>query len=256
MRIVTLNCNGLRSAARKGFFDWLEQSGADVICLQETKAQPEDLADPLFHPAGWHKHFHSAEKKGYAGVAIYSRDKPDRYVDSLGLPEFDGEGRYLEAQFGKRSVVSLYLPSGSSGPERQASKDRFLAAFPAHLKTLLASGRDVVICADWNIAHTAKDLKNAKGNAKNSGFLPHERQWMTDVLANGWVDAARHLHAELEGELYTWWSNRGDAWNKNVGWRIDYQLVSPSLAARIAHTAVYKQQRFSDHAPLIVDFAP
>jgi exodeoxyribonuclease III len=256
MRIVSLNCNGLRSAAKKGFFDWLAHSGADVVCLQETKAQPEDLQDALFHPAGWARRFHSARKKGYAGVAIYSRLPPDDWIDACGAAEFDDEGRYLEARIGNLSVVSLYLPSGSAGPERQASKDRFLAYFPAHLKALLASGRDVVICADWNIAHTAKDLKNAKGNTKNSGFLPHERQWMTEVLASGWVDAARHLHADLEGELYTWWSNRGDAYHKNVGWRIDYQLVSPTLAGRISHTEVYKQQRFSDHAPLIVDYRP
>ena len=255
MRIITLNCNGLRSAAKKGFFPWLEKSGADVICLQETKAQPDDLKDALFHPGGWARRFHSAKKKGYAGVALYSRKPPDDYIDSLGTPEFDDEGRYLEARFGKLSVISLYLPSGSAGPERQASKDRFLKIFPKHLKALAASGREVVICGDWNIAHTEKDLKNWKGNQKNSGFLPHERAWMSEVLAAGWVDAARHMHADLEGELYTWWSNRGDAYNKNVGWRIDYQLASPKLKERILSTSVYKAERFSDHAPLIVDYA-
>ena len=256
MRIISLNCNGLRSAAKKGFFPWLEQSGADVICLQETKAQPEDLADPLFHPAGWHKHFHSAEKKGYAGVAIYSRKKPDRYLDSLGLPEFDGEGRYLEAQFGPLSVVSLYLPSGSAGPERQASKDRFLEAFPAHLAALRKSGREVVICGDWNIAHTNKDIKNWKSNQKNSGFLPHERAWKDKLYGEwGWVDAYRTLYADHEGEGYTWWSNRGNAWANNVGWRIDYQVISPSLKARLLSASGYKASPFSDHAPLIVDYA-
>jgi len=255
MRIISLNCNGLRSAAKKGFFDWLATTDADVVCLQETKAQPDDLADAIFHPQGWARRFHSAQKKGYAGVAIYSRKTPDDFVDCLGAPEFDDEGRYLEARFGNLSVISLYLPSGSAGPERQESKDRFLKIFPAHLKALAASGREVVLCGDWNIAHTERDLKNWKSNRKNSGFLPHEREWFSAMLATGWVDAARHLHAELEGELYTWWSNRGNAWENNVGWRIDYQIVSPQLKDRIKRTSVFKAQRFSDHAPLIVDYA-
>lgn len=255
MRIVSLNTNGLRSAAKKGFFDWLASSGADVVCIQETKAQAEDLSDALFHPAGWHVAFKSAVKKGYAGVAIYSRQQPDALLDTLGAAEFDDEGRYLEARFGKLSVISLYLPSGSAGPERQASKDRFLAFFAPKLAESAASGRDYVICGDWNIAHTEKDLKNWKGNKKNSGFLPHEREWMGALLGKGWVDAARTLHPELEGELYTWWSNRGNAWENNVGWRIDYQIISPQIKARLKHTSVYKAQRFSDHAPLIVDYA-
>ncbi len=256
MRIISLNCNGLRSAAKKGFFDWLAKSGADHVCLQETKAQPEDLADPLFHPPGWQLHFHSAKKKGYAGVAIYSRRQPDRWVDNLGAPEFDDEGRYLEAQFGKLSVISLYLPSGSAGPERQASKDRFLEFFPEHLAKLRASGREVVICGDWNIAHTKLDLKNWRSNQKNSGFLPHERAWKDKLYGEwGWVDAYRSLHPSEEGEAYTWWSNRGNAWANNVGWRIDYQVISPSLKARLLSASVYKAERFSDHAPLIVDYA-
>lgn len=254
MRIVSLNCNGLRSAAKKGFFDWLATSGADVVCLQETKAQPEDLSDALFHPAGWHVHFRSAQKKGYAGVAIYSRATPDAVLDTLGAAEFDDEGRYLEARFGNLSVVSLYLPSGSAGPERQASKDRFLTFFAPKLAEWRQAGRELVMCGDWNIAHTEKDLKNWKGNRKNSGFLPHEREWMTALLGSGWVDTARTLHAELEGELYTWWSNRGNAWENNVGWRIDYQIVSPGLKHKVKTTSVFKTQRFSDHAPLLVDY--
>jgi len=255
MRIVSLNTNGLRSAAKKGFFAWLETSGADVVCIQETKAQEADLADALFHPAGWHVAFKSAVKKGYAGVAIYARQRPSAWLDTLGAAEFDDEGRYLEARFGQLSVVSLYLPSGSAGAERQASKDRFLDFFPARLAEWKASGRDYVVCGDWNIAHTEKDLKNWKGNQKNSGFLPHERAWMTATLASGWVDAARTLHPDLEGELYSWWSNRGEAWAKNVGWRIDYQLVTPGLAKKLQSTSIYKAERFSDHAPLIVDYA-
>lgn len=257
MRIITLNCNGIRSAASKGLFDWLPQQNADVMCVQETKAQLADLEKtPLFFPAGWTVRFNSAQKKGYAGVAIYSRREPDAVLDTLGVAEFDDEGRYLEFRFGNLSIVSLYLPSGSAGPERQASKDRFLAFFLPLLASWKNSGRDYVVCADWNIAHTERDLKNWKSNQKNSGFLPHERAWMTCVLdEQGWVDAHRRLEPEAEGPIYTWWSNRGDAWNKNVGWRIDYQLVTPGLAGKLKSARVHKDSRFSDHAPLIVDYA-
>lgn len=253
MRIISINTNGLRSAAKKGFFDYLEASGADAVCIQETKAQEADLTDALFHPAGWHVAFCSAVKKGYSGVAIYSRAKPDKLLCQLGEKEFDDEGRYLEARFGKLSVVSLYLPSGSSGPERQASKDRFLAFYPALLKKWAKSGRQYVVCGDYNIAHTERDLKNWKSNQKNSGFLPHERAWMSTTLQSGWRDAYRSLHPEQEGEAYTWWSARGNAYANNVGWRIDYQLCSPTLTPVAA--SVYKAQRFSDHAPLVIDYA-
>ncbi len=256
MRIVSLNTNGLRSAAKKGFFDWLAASDADVVCIQETKAQPEDLAAALFHPAGWHVHFKSAVKKGYSGVAIYSRAQPDSVHDTLGAPEFDDEGRYLEARFGNLSVISLYLPSGSSGPERQASKDRFLEFFPAKLAEWAASGREVVICGDWNIAHSKLDLKNWKSNQKNSGFLPHERAWKDKLYGVwGYFDAYRTLHPTEEALAYTWWSNRGNAWANNVGWRIDYQVISAGLKGKLKAASVYKQQRFSDHSPLVVDYA-
>ncbi len=256
MRIISLNCNGIRSAARKGMFDWLPQQDADILCLQETKAQPADLeGDATFVPPGWVALFNSAERKGYSGVAIYARKQPDEVLTTLDVPEFHIEGRYLEARFGHLSVVSLYLPSGSSGPERQASKDRFLAFFEPMLRAWAQSGREYVICGDWNIAHRNIDLKNWRSNQKNSGFLPHERAWLDQVLGElGWVDAYRHLHPETEGESYTWWSNRGQAWAKNVGWRIDYQIVTPGLRPLIRGTSVYKEQRFSDHAPLIVDY--
>lgn len=255
-RIVSLNCNGIRSAARKGLFEWLAASGADLLCLQEIKAQPQDL-DGIgsFAPAGWHVHYNSALRKGYSGVAVYSREKPNAVLTTLGNDEFDAEGRYLETRFGDLSVVSMYLPSGSAGPERQASKDRFLAFFMPRLREMIGSGRRYVLCGDWNIAHTQKDLKNWRSNQKNSGFLPHERAWMDTVLGSlGWVDGYRRLHPQTEGEGYTWWSNRGEAWAKNVGWRIDYQLVTPDLADRLRAASVYKQARFSDHAPLIVDY--
>jgi len=257
VHIVSLNLNGIRAAARKGYFEWMAARGADIFCLQETKAQPADLQhDPAFAPPGWHAVFNSAQKKGYAGVAIYSRRAPDTVLDKLGAAEFDDEGRYLEYRFGNLSVVSLYLPSGSSGPERQESKERFMALFLPMLRDWASSGRDYVLCGDWNIAHTEKDLKNWRGNRKNSGFLPHERAWLDTVFDDvGWVDAFRHLYPEAEGDGYTWWSNRGQAWAKNVGWRIDYQIVSPSLASRLRSAAVYKDRRFSDHAPLIVEYA-
>ena len=258
MRIITLNCNGIRSAARKGLFDWLPQQNADLLCLQETKAQCADLGGCApFYPDGWHVQLCDARKRGYAGVAIYSRRKPDTVLSTLGNDEFDGEGRYLEYRFGSLSVVSLYLPSGSAGPERQASKDRFLAFFLPKLREWRASGRDYVICGDWNIAHRKIDLKNWRSNQKNSGFLPHERAWLDQVFGDGadggWIDAYRTLHPDAEGEAYTWWSNRGQAWANNVGWRIDYQVITPGLQPRAA--AVYKAERFSDHAPLIIDYA-
>ncbi len=261
MRIISLNCNGIRSAARKGLFAWLARQDADLLCVQETKAQHPDVQhDPEFFPAGWHVRFRDAQKKGYAGTAIYARRKPDAVLDILGNDEFDNEGRYLEYRYGRLSVVSLYLPSGSAGPERQASKDRFLAFFLPKLREWGASGRDYVICGDWNIAHRNIDLKNWRSNQKNSGFLPHERAWLDAVLdpppgGAGWVDAYRTLYPDAEGEAYTWWSNRGQAWAKNVGWRIDYQIVTPGLRAALTSARVYKDERFSDHAPLIVDYA-
>ena len=261
MRIISINTNGIRSAARKGFFDWLEKQQADFVCIQETKAQLADLqGDDSFFPAGWHVHFRDAQKKGYAGVAVYSRHKPDAVLTELGNAEFDGEGRYLELRIGKLSVVSLYLPSGSAGPERQASKDRFLEFFMPKLKQWRANGRDYVICGDWNIAHRNIDLKNWKSNQKNSGFLPHERAWLDTLFGEspsgvGWVDGYRALYPETEGEAYTWWSNRGNAYENNVGWRIDYHIVTPGLRDKIKAASVYKGEKFSDHAPLILDYA-
>lgn len=258
MRIVSLNLNGIRAAARKDFFPWMEASGADVLCLQETKARIEQLeeAPDTFFPKGWHHGFHDARsKKGYSGVAIYSREQPDAVLTELGSEEFDAEGRYIEFRYGNLSVVSLYLPSGSSKPERQDAKYRFMDHFLPILQGWINSGRRYVICGDWNIAHQQIDLKNWKSNQKNSGFLPEERAWMGQVLnQQGWVDTYRQLYPEATGEAYTWWSNRGQAWANNVGWRIDYQLATPDLQARIKAASVYKVSRFSDHAPLTVDY--
>jgi exodeoxyribonuclease-3 len=254
MRIISLNLNGIRSAFSKGAQPWLLQQQADIICVQELKAQAIDMTPEMLAPPGYHGYFHYAEKKGYSGVGIYTRQKPEAIIAGLGIAEFDSEGRYLEVQFGNLSVVSVYLPSGSSGEERQAMKFKFMAAFLPHLVRLRDSGREVIICGDWNIAHQEIDLKNWRGNRKNSGFLPEERAWLTQVFDEvGFVDVFRKLHPELEA--YTWWSNRGQAWAKNVGWRIDYQIATPEIAQTARAASIYKEQRFSDHAPLIVDYS-
>jgi exodeoxyribonuclease-3 len=253
MRIITLNLNGIRSAYNKRLLEWFAQQNADILCVQELKAQEPDMTPDMLSPHGYHGHFHYAEKKGYSGVGIYSKKKPDNVIVGLGIPEFDAEGRYIEAQFGNLSVVSLYLPSGSSGEERQAVKFKFMEAYMLHMVALKQSGREVIVCGDWNIAHTEKDLKNWRGNNKNSGFLPEERAWLTQLLCEvGFVDVFRKLHPELEA--YTWWSNRGQAWAKDVGWRIDYQIATPGIAEKTIATGIYKEQRFSDHAPLMVDY--
>lgn len=255
MKIISLNTNGIRSASKKGVFDWLKSEQADVVCIQETKAQIDELTDPVFYPEGYHCFYRDAVKKGYSGVALYARQKPDKVIDTLGYDEFDAEGRYIEAQFGDLSVASLYLPSGSSSPERQQAKFRFMALFMPELKERVHANRHYILCGDWNIAHKQIDLKNWRSNQKNSGFLPEERAWMDVVFGEcGWVDAYRHLHPDIEGEAYTWWSNRGQAWANNVGWRIDYQIVSASLRDKIRSAHVYKAQRFSDHAPLVMEY--
>jgi exodeoxyribonuclease-3 len=255
LRIISLNLNGIRSAANKGFYLWLQKQDADILCMQEIKAQAADMTREMLQPEGYFGYFHYAEKKGYSGVGIYSRKQPDVVIEGLGMADIDAEGRYIEAQFGNLSVVSLYLPSGSSGEERQAVKFSVMERFYPRLAELKASGREVVICGDWNIAHKEADLKNWKGNKKNSGFLPEERAWMTQIFDDlGWVDVYRRLHPDTTDECYTWWSNRGQAWAKNVGWRIDYQIATPGIAAKAVSTSVYKSERFSDHAPLTVDY--
>jgi exodeoxyribonuclease-3 len=253
LRVLTLNVNGIRSAAKKGLFPWLAAQKADVICLQEIKAQAADLEGGPFELKGFERHLHSAEKKGYAGVAVYARRKPQGVVMGFGVREFDAEGRFLEANYGKLSVISLYLPSGSSGPHRQASKFRFLDKFFHHLKKLKNSGREIILCGDWNIAHKEIDLRNWRANRKNSGFLPEERDWLTKLFDEvGFVDVFRRLNTKPE--QYTWWSNRGQAWAKNVGWRIDYHIATPGVAATARRESIYLKKRFSDHAPLIIDY--
>ena len=253
MRIITLNANGIRSAARKGFFEWIALQGADVVCTQETKCQREQISDPGFHPAGYYSYYFDAIKKGYSGVAVYSRTKPDDVIAGHGSREFDREGRYLELRFKNLSVVSLYLPSGSSSEERQQAKFRFLREFMPYLRVLKRKRRQYILCGDWNIAHKEIDLRNWRSNRKNSGFLPEERAWLDELFGDvRYVDAFREVNGDPDH--YTWWSNRGQAWTKNVGWRIDYQVLSPGLRGSVQSAEIYKTQRFSDHAPLTVTY--
>lgn len=253
MKIITLNVNGIRSAHQKGFFKWLQNQNADVVCLQEVKAERAQLTEEILAPAGYAGYFNCAVKRGYSGVALYTRTEPDRVETLLGWDHADTEGRYLQADFGKLSVVSLYLPSGSSGPERQQIKFDFLDRFMPKLRQMRRRKRDFIICGDWNIAHKQIDLKNWRGNQKNSGFLPEERAWMDLLLGEaGFIDAFRAFNQEPDE--YTWWSNRGQARAKNVGWRIDYQIVTPGLKDRIRKAWIYRDERFSDHAPLIVEY--
>ena len=261
MRIISFNANGLRSATNKGFFDWFATQEADVLCLQETKAQEHQLADSAFRPDGYRSYFKDAStKKGYSGVAIYSKREPDEVLTAMGWSAFDDEGRYIEARYGNLSVVSFYIPSGSSGELRQGFKFEVMQWLEPILQQWLKSGRDYVLCGDWNIVRSRLDIKNWTSNQKNSGCLPQERDWLNAVCrdagpdeSRGWVDAYRHLH--VEGQDYTWWSNRGAARANNVGWRIDYQFVTPSLQDKLKACAIHPSPRFSDHAPFAVDYA-
>lgn len=253
LRIITANLNGVRSAAKKGFFDWFGKQNADIVCVQELKAQAADMTPEFLSPHGYTGYFHYAEKKGYSGAGLYTRRAPDDVIIGFGSPEFDAEGRYVEARFGNLSVVSVYVPSGSSSEERQQAKYRFMDLFMPHLAELKAGGREVVLCGDVNIAHKEIDIKNWKGNLKNSGFLPEERAWLTQLFdETGYVDVFRTLDARPE--QYTWWSNRGQAYAKNVGWRIDYHIATPATASAARATAIYKDEKFSDHAPLTIDY--
>jgi len=254
MRIITLNANGIRAAARKGFFEWLKTQDADFVCIQETKAQHHQLIDREFFPPGYHSYYHDAEKKGYSGVALYSKHQPDLVRYGLAWSDFDREGRWLQLDVGNLSVISLYLPSGSSKDERQDFKYVCMDYLKPRLEAMAKDGRQYAICGDWNIAHKEIDIKNWKGNLKNSGFLPDERAWMDALFGSvGLHDGFRRV--DPRPDRYTWWSNRGRAWDNNVGWRIDYQVVSSGLAERIESADIYVDDRFSDHAPLIIDYA-
>ena len=248
-----MNVNGIRSAARKGFFDWLKHQNADVVCLQETKAQMSNLTDELYRPKGYHCYFHDAEKKGYSGVGIYCKQEPNEVIIGMGWDFADKEGRYLQANFDKFNVVSLYMPSGTSGEHRQAIKYDFMEHYEKKLKEIIKQGKPFIICGDWNIAHKEIDLKNWRANQKNSGFLPEERAWMDKLFDKiGFVDGFRVVNQKPD--QYTWWSHRGHAWENNVGWRIDYQILTPELKKCVKKARIYRDQPFSDHAPLIMEY--
>ena len=257
-KLTSLNLNGIRSASTKGVEAWLEQHAPDCICVQEVKAQAADVAGKFEQLAGMKGHFQFAEKKGYSGVGVYTRHEPSDVVVGFDGGEFDAEGRYVEARFDtparKLSIISVYFPSGSSGPERQEAKYRFLDKMYPHLMALKAE-RDFIICSDVNIAHKEADLKNWKGNLKNSGFLPEERAWMTKLTTEGGVvDVYRHLQPDTTDACYTWWSNRGQAYAKNVGWRLDYHLATPAIAEKARSESIYKDEKFSDHAPITIEY--
>lgn len=254
MKIVSFNANGIRSAARKGFYQWLDEQQADFVCIQETKAQKSQLsADPIFFPTHYYCEYVDAEKKGYSGVAIYAREEPKQIIKGLGFDICDKEGRYIQFDYDNLSVISLYLPSGTSGDERQQVKFSFLELFAEKLASLKSVGRELIICGDYNIAHKKIDLKNWRGNQKNSGFLPEERAFMDTLFGEmGFFDAFRLMN-QNEDE-YTWWSNRGQAWEKNVGWRIDYQVITNGLVNAVRQVSIYREHRFSDHAPLIIEY--
>ncbi|MDI9336310.1 MAG: exodeoxyribonuclease III [Gammaproteobacteria bacterium] len=255
MRIVSANVNGIRSATTKGFLEWLSRSSSDIVCLQEIKAQLEDIPLVAKELAGYTPYFFPAEKKGYAGVGIYSKHPAQKVQYGFGNPQFDAQGRYLQVDFANFRVVNMYFPSGSASADKQADKFLFLQVIFPILEKLLQDPLPCVLCGDWNMAHTKDDLKNWQGNQKNSGFLPEERAWLSSVYALGWVDVYRHLYPLATGEGYTWWSNRGQAYANNVGWRIDLQVASHAMAQGAQSASVFKDQKFSDHAPLVIDYA-
>jgi len=253
MRIITANVNGIRAANKKGFFEWLAKQKADVICIQETKAQEEQLDDPVFHPKGYHCYYYDAVKKGYSGVALYCKTKPDKVTRGLGWDHCDTEGRYIQADFGKLSIASLYLPSGSSSEERHTNKLDFMDRLMDVLKGFRRKKREYIICGDWNIIHKEIDIKNFKPNLKNSGVTQPEREWLDELFgARGYIDTFREINNKPDE--YTWWSNRGQARANNVGWRIDYQVATPVVGVTAKKTSTYKDSWFSDHAPLTIDY--
>ncbi len=253
MKITSVNTNGIRAAAKKGFFQWLKEQSPDVVCIQETKAQEQQLQADTFHPEAYHVYFHDALKKGYSGTAIYTKTEPKSVKFGIGEEAFDNEGRWLEVDLGDIIVVSLYLPSGSAKEERQNFKYQCMQRLEQEFERLKSTGKDFVICGDWNIVHKEIDIKNWKANQKNSGCLPQERAWLTKLFDElDLVDAFRVINQEPHH--YTWWSNRGQAYANNVGWRIDYHITSKGLAQKVQSAEIYKQQKFSDHAPLTLSY--
>lgn len=254
LTLCTLNCNGIRAAKKRGFRAWLRRHKPDVLALQEVRAWPEQVDDEFVSPPGYNSRWVTAEKKGYSGVALYTREPVDAYAIGTGLDWSDREGRYLRADFeAGYSVCSVYLPSGSSSEERQQAKYAFMDHFLSFSDGLLKEGRPIVLVGDLNIAHEDIDIHNPKGNQKSSGFLPEERAWFTELLGLGWIDVLRRQHPEGEG-LYSWWSNRGRARELDRGWRIDYALASPEFAELVTDCWIDKKAGLSDHAPVWTKF--
>lgn len=252
--LSTLNVNGMRSAASKGFDDWRRRSRADVLALQELRVHPDQEGPEHTPPRGWRRVCSHAEKRGYSGVSVWSRLPIRGSSEGMGLDWADREGRIVRADLDEASVVSVYLPSGSSGEARQAQKEEFMARFADFARDLLAEGRPVVLCGDLNISHTEDDIHNPSGNKRNSGFLPHEREWFGELLGQGWVDVWRALHPGEQ--VWSWWSNRGRARELDRGWRLDYQLASPDLAARAREATIQGRTPYlSDHCPVTVTYA-
>lgn len=253
MKIVSANLNGVRSALKKGFLEWLQKEQHDVICIQETKAHIQDIPEEIKSLDGYHTFWHSAEKKGYSGVGLITKEKPLHIQEGIGIAEFDKEGRFLRADYNDFSIISLYLPSGGSGEERQTIKYQFMSALLEQMRTMSKENREIIICGDWNIAHKTIDLANWRGNLDHSGFLPEERNWLTNLFENeGWVDVFRTLNNNPKE--YTWWAHWGKAWEKDIGWRIDYHISTQNIAKKAIKTHIYKEERFSDHAPLIIEY--
>lgn len=253
MRIVTFNANGIRSAARKGFYQWMYETAPDIVCIQELKAQYDQLSTEMKSPEGYEGYFQCAEKKGYSGVSIYSKHPPLNVRYGLGWPDFDSEGRFVQLDFKGLSIASIYMPSGSSSDDRQKFKEEILQRLKPVVLNLQQDKNSYIICGDINIAHRPADIRNWKGNKKNSGFLPQERSWMDWLLGDmGFVDAFRVVNTR-PGQ-YSWWSNRGNAYANNVGWRLDYQIISAELNDLVLSSSIYTGVKFSDHAPVIVDY--
>ena len=253
MKVITINVCGIRSSQKKGIFDWLSRSKADHICMQETRALEEQIDNDDFILKGYTRYMNIAVKKGYSGVAIYSKHKPSEIISTFSKSIFEEEGRFISLEFGKYIIASIYFPSGSSGDERQKQKYVFMDVFEKYLIKIKSRDKPSIICGDWNIVHKEIDIKNWKSNQKNSGCLPEERAWLDKVFDGlGYIDAFRVVNKKADN--YTWWSNRGRAWDNNVGWRIDYQVLTPGSHIKIKNAQIYKKERFSDHSPLIMNY--
>ena len=253
MKVISFNSNGIRAASRKGFWKWFKYQNADFLCIQETKSQLWQLESDISHfPLDYYYSFFDAKKKGYSGVAIYAKYKPQNIIKGIGIDWIDNEGRYIQFDYEKFSIISLYIPSGSSGIIRQIYKMDFLENYHNILEQQIKQRRDIIICGDFNIVHKEIDIKNWKQNQKNSGVLVEERAWLDDIFKLGWVDGFRQINQKpLQ---YTWWSNRGKARIKNIGWRIDYQIISSQMKECVIDANIYKENWFSDHAPLILSY--